>query len=148
MKQLSVLFKLKDKYPDNKKIISLLGEVDKGWAKKEKVIRKTGALNNRAGELFNRLSPDDREELFLKLLTTLYPGVVTDKHPQKRVYLCKLGGHKFFYDVLENNIMMPFPNEEPRTFPAGVFVENMPKLEKFLEYLDTYSMRNRRRFRF
>lgn len=148
MKQLSVLLKLKVKYPDNKLLINLLEEFDKDWAKKEKVIRKTGALNNKAGELFNRLSPDDREELFLKLLTILYPGVVTDKHPQKRVYLCKLGEHKFFYDVLKNNIMMPFPNEEPRTFPASVFVENMPKLEKFLDYLDNYSMRRRRRFKF
>lgn len=148
MNQLSVLLKLKEKYPDNESLVELLEELDSEWVKKERLVRKTGALNNKAEELFSRLSPDDREELFLKLLNHLYPSVVTDKHPQKRVWLCKLESHKFFYDVKANKVIMPFPNEEPRTFSAGVFVENMPKLKKFLDYLGTYSMRNRRRFKF
>ena len=42
---------------------------------------------------------------------------------------------------------MPMGVDEPRVFPVGKFVGNMPKLKEFLSYLSTYSMRNRQRFR-
>jgi hypothetical protein len=78
-------------------------------------------------------------------LQELYPEAVINKHPKKRVWLCTFSDHKFFFDVEANEVVMPFPNEEPRVFPAGVFVENLPKLKEFFEYLGKYSMRQRRR---
>ena len=142
---INLLLKLRRKYPDNKGIIKLLGE---SWESKEKLAEKTGVLEHKAEELFNRLSIDDREAVFLKLLEFLYPQSIVNKHPKQRVWLCKLGDDKFVYEVESNTVVMPFPNEEPRKFPAGIFVENMPKLDEFLKYLNTYSMRNRKRFNF
>ncbi len=62
------------------------------------------------------------------------------------VYLFKLGEKKFFYDPGINQIVMPMGEEEPRHFNTAEFFENIPKLDEFLNYLDTYSLRNRRKF--
>jgi hypothetical protein len=149
MKQVitAILLKLRKVYPVKAKILtSLLEEFDPNWESNESWVKKTGLLNNKVEELFSRLGVDDREELLIQLLKKLYPEAATGKHPSKRVWLCNLEGHKFFFDVEANEVVMPFPNEEPRVIPAGVLVENLPKLKEFLDYLGTYSMRQRKKF--
>ena len=142
---IALLLKLKVKYPEAS-FENLLKRFDPEgsgvkWAS------KTGLLERSIDELFNRLSVDKREELFLELFRHLYPGAVISKHPQKRVWLFKLGVHKFFYEVETGRVVMPMGVDEPREFKPGLFVENLPKLEAFLNYLSSYSMRNRRRFK-
>jgi len=146
MNQVAVLLKLKAKYPD-KDFSELFKRFDPdGFG--VKWVSKTGSLQHSIEELFGRLSVNLREELFLALFKHLYPDAVVSKHPQKRVWLFKLGVHKFFFEVQANKVVMPMGVEEPRLFTAGKFVTNLPKLQEFLDYLSTYSMRNRRRFSF
>jgi hypothetical protein len=141
----AMLLKLKSKYPDKESLIqSVLEEFDNNWKKNRAWVKKTGVLVNSISELFNRLDVNSKEDLFLKLLKEFFPKSVIEKHPKKRVWLCQVEGHKFFYDVINNIIVMPFQEEEPRNFPIGDFMENLPKLKAFLDYLGTYSMRNRR----
>ena len=117
-------------------------EVNMRW------IEKTGLLNNKVNELFSKLSPEFREEVFMELFTKLYPKAVVSKHPSKEVYLLKLDELKLFFDVNDNKVIMPVKDDEPRVFPAGEFFENLPKLKEFIKYLDDYSMRRRRGFTF
>ena len=149
MKQVvtAILLKLRKAFPKKDKLITeLLKEFDSNWEKNESWVKKTGLLNNKVSELFDRLSLNDKKDLFLKTLKKLYPQAITSKHPQKNVWLCNVAGHKFFFEPGHNEVVMPFPNEEPRVIPGGVFVENLPKLKEFLDYLGTYSMRQRKRF--
>jgi len=148
MKQLviALLVKLDKKYPD-KGISKLMSEFDKDWEKSKKWVSKSGALDHSVEELFDRLTVDAREEVFTKLFMKLYPTAGISKHPKKRVWLFKMGENKFFYEVVNNSVVMPMGIDEPRVFTAGRFIENMPKLEEFIKYLGSYSMRNRRRFR-
>ncbi len=137
----ALILKLKDKYSD----VNFSGLVSDDFEASVRIVNKTSLLTNSVSELFNRLSPDLRESFFKRLFKNLYPHNVFSKHPEKRVYLFKVGVNKFFYDVLANNILMPIKDDEPRVFPAGLFVENLPKLEGFINYLNIYSMRNRRK---
>ena len=148
MKQLviALLVKLDKKYPDQG-ISRMMGDFDKDFEKSKKWVIKSGALDNSVEELFDRLSVDDREEVFTQLFMRLYPEARISKHPQKRVWLFKMGEDKFFYEVENNSVVMPMGLDDPRVFTAGRFIENMPKLEEFIKYLSSYSMRNRRRFR-
>ena len=148
MKQLviALLVKLDKKYPD-KGISKMMVGVDKDYEKSKKWVSKSGALDNSVEELFDRLSVDDREEVFTQLFMKLYPKAAISKHPQKRVWLFVMGESKFFYEVDNNSVVMPMGLDDPRVFTAGRFIENIPKLEEFIKYLGSYSMRNRRRFR-
>jgi len=147
MKQLiiALLLKMRDKYPEREKILNeLLGELDKNFNANINWVIKSGVLNNKTSDLFERLDLESKEMVFTKLFKRLYPTGVLAKNPERNAWLLKIDNKKFFFDVSAGKVIIPMGEEEPRTFPAGEFFENMPKLNEFFNYLNDYSMRNRR----
>ena len=87
-------------------------------------------------------------DLFIKLFKELYPKAIVQKHPKEEAYLLKLGNYKFFYSPNKGTVTMPTDDDQPRFFDDNQFFENLPKIEEFIGYMNTYTPRNRRKFRF